>query len=70
MMRTGLRILGCHSEESVIIGDNMNTDIIAGTESGVDTVLVLSGVTDLEAVKTYAYQPTVILKGVGDIIRE
>ena len=35
-----------------------------------DTVLVLSGVTDLEAVKTYAYQPTVILKGVGDIIRE
>ena len=35
-----------------------------------DIVLVLSGVTDLEAVKTYAYQPTVILKGVGNIIRE
>lgn len=70
MMRTGLRLLGCHSEESVIIGDNMNTDIIAGTESGVDTVLVLSGVSDRDTVKAYAYQPTVILDGVGNIIQE
>lgn len=69
MMRTGLRLLGCHSEEPVIIGDNMNTDIIAGTESGEDTVLVLSGVSDRETAKSYAYQPTVILEGVGDIIR-
>ena len=45
----------------------MDTDIIAGTESGVDTVLVLSGVSDRETPKTYAYQPTVILDGVGCI---
>ena len=48
----------------------MNTDIIAGTESGVDTVLVLSGVSDRDTVKAYAYQPTVILDGVGNIIQE
>ena len=70
MMRTGLQLLGCHSEEAVIIGDNMNTDIIAGTESGVDTVLVLSGVSDINTPKTYAYQPTVILEGVGCIAKE
>ena len=45
----------------------MDTDIIAGTESGVDTVLVLSGVSDEETVKMFAYQPTVILDGVGSI---
>ena len=67
MMRTGLRLLGCHSEDAVIIGDRMDTDIVAGTESGVDTVLVLSGVSDMKTVQTYAYQPTVILDGVGDI---
>lgn len=68
MMRTGLRLLGCHSDESVIIGDRMDTDIIAGTESGVDTVLVLSGVSDLDTPKTFAFQPTMILNGVGDIV--
>ena len=69
MMRTGLRLLGCHTEESVVIGDRMDTDIIAGTESGIDTVLVLSGVSTRETPKTYAYQPTMILDGVGDIPR-
>jgi NagD protein len=67
MMRTGLRLLGCHSEDAVIIGDRMDTDIIAGTESGVDTVLVLTGVSDRDTPKNFAYQPTVILNGVGEI---
>ena len=69
MMRTGLRMLGCHSEDSVIIGDRMDTDIIAGTECGASTVLVLSGVSDIDTPKQYAYQPTVILDGVGDIVK-
>ena len=47
----------------------MDTDIVAGTESGADTVLVLSGVTDMETVRKYAYQPTVIFDGVGDIVK-
>lgn len=69
MMRTGLRLLGCHSDEAVIIGDNMDTDIIAGCESGVATVLVLSGVSTINTPKLYAYQPTMILNGVGDIVK-
>ena len=69
MMRTGLRMLGCHSEEAVIVGDRMDTDVIAGLESGADTVLVLSGVSDRATIQTYAYQPTMILDGVGDIAR-
>lgn len=70
MMRTGLRLLGCHSEEAVIIGDRMDTDIIAGTESGIATVLVLSGISDENTPSKYAYQPTVILPGVGEIVKK
>lgn len=67
MMRTGLRILGVHSEDAVMIGDRMDTDIVAGIESGLDTVLVLSGVTDRNEIKKYPYQPRLVLNGVGDI---
>ncbi len=67
MMRTGLKLLGVHSEESVIIGDRMDTDIIAGIESGLDTVLVLSGVTSREEYLNFPYRPRLILEGVGDI---
>ena len=69
MMRTGLKLLGCHSADAVIIGDRMDTDIVAGLETGVSTVLVLSGVSTVETVKTYAYRPSMILDGVGEIVR-
>ncbi len=67
MMRTGLRLLDIHSQDAAIIGDRMDTDIVAGIESGLDTVLVLSGVTAREDLHKYAYCPRVILNGVGDI---
>ncbi len=69
MMRTGLRLLNCHSGDSVMIGDRMDTDIISGMESGMSTVLVLSGVSTLETLKTYAYRPNLVLNGVGDIVK-
>ena len=69
MMRTGLKLLGCHSADAVLIGDRMDTDIISGIESGIDTVLVLSGVSTRETVKTYAYRPSLIASGVGDIVK-
>lgn len=69
MMRTGLRILGCHSGDAVMVGDRMDTDVISGMESGMSTVLVLSGVSTEETVKTYAYRPTIVLDGVGDIVK-
>lgn len=69
MMRTGLNILGCHSAEAVMIGDRMDTDVISGMESGMSTVLVLSGISSEETLKKFAYRPTIILNGVGDIPR-
>ena len=69
MMRTGLRLLNCHSADAVMVGDRMDTDIISGLESGMSTVLVLSGVSTPESIKTFAYRPTVVLDGVGDIVR-
>ena len=69
MMRTGLRILGCHSGDAVMVGDRMDTDVISGMESGMSTVLGLSGVSTAETVKTYAYRPTIVLDGVGDIVK-
>lgn len=69
MMRTGLRLLNCHSAEAVIIGDRMDTDIVAGTESGIATVLVLTGVSTRDTVRKYAYQPTVIMDGIGSLVQ-
>lgn len=68
MMRTGLKLLGVHSDEAAIIGDRMDTDIVAGIESGLDTALVLSGVSSRETVKQFPYRPRLILNGVGDIV--
>ena len=68
MMRTGLKKLNCHSGEAVMVGDRMDTDVISGMESGMSTVLVLSGVSTRETIKTYAYRPSMVLDGVGDIV--
>ena len=55
MMRTGLRLLGVHSHEAAMIGDRMDTDIVAGIETGLDTVLVLSGCTTRKDVENYLF---------------
>lgn len=68
MMRTGLRILNCHSADAVMVGDRMDTDVISGLESGMSTVLVLSGVTSREELRTFAFRPSAVLDGVGDIV--
>ena len=67
MMRHGLKRLGVSREEAVIVGDRMDTDVIAGIESDMDTILVLSGVTNRETMKTFPYRPHYVLDGVGDI---
>lgn len=69
MMRSALRKLNCHSGEAVMIGDRMDTDVVTGLESGMSTVLVLSGMSTRETLKQYAYQPSIILNGVGDVPR-
>jgi NagD protein len=67
MMRTALNYLDVHSENAVMIGDRMDTDIVAGVESGLETILVLTGVTRREDVRRYPYQPTRIVESVAEI---
>jgi len=67
MMRTALNYLGVHSENTVIVGDRMDTDIVAGVESGMETILVLSGVTSRQDVSRYPYRPTRILSSGAEI---
>ncbi|HEU5346840.1 MAG TPA: HAD-IIA family hydrolase [Ktedonobacterales bacterium] len=67
MMRSALRKINGHSESSMMIGDRMDTDIIAGTEAGMTTTLVLTGVTSREAVARFPYRPIHIVESVADI---
>lgn len=69
IMRHALKRLGSKPEDSAIIGDRMDTDIIAGIESGIDTILVLSGVSTQLTVMLFPYRPGYILNGVGDILK-
>jgi NagD protein len=68
MMRNALKRLGCQREETAIVGDRMDTDIIAGVEAEITTVLVLSGVTKPADIARFAYRPNYVLNGVGDIV--
>lgn len=67
MMRTALNYLDVHSEDTIMVGDNMATDIIGGIESGMATILVLSGVTSRADVARFPYQPSHIVESVADI---
>lgn len=68
MMRTGLKLLSCRSEDTIIVGDRMDTDIIAGIESEIDTILVLSGVSDIHTPSEFPYRPKYVFNSIGDII--
>jgi len=69
MMRIALKKIGCSTEETVIIGDRMDTDIIAGIESEIETCLVLSGITTTDMINNYPYTPDFVLNGVCDIVK-
>lgn len=67
MMRQALRRIGCRREDTVIIGDRMDTDVIAGLESEISPILVMTGVTSRTDLDSFAYQPHYVLDGVGRI---
>ena len=67
MMRAALRFIGAHSEETVMVGDRMDTDVVAGMESGMETILVLTGVATQAEVSKSPYRPTRILPSVAEI---
>lgn len=70
MMRMALNYLGVHSENTTMIGDRMDTDIVGGVQAGLDTILVLSGVTRREDVQRFSYQPSQVVDSVAALISE
>ena len=70
MVREGLNTLGAHSESTVMVGDRMDTDMLAGIEAGLETILVLSGTTRAEEVDRFPYRPTRIVDSVADLVGE
>jgi NagD protein len=69
IMRHAIQKIGCRLEDTLIVGDRMDTDIIAGIESGIETALVLSGITGREDLMMFPYQPTYIFDRASDIIQ-
>ena len=67
MMRSALRRLGVHSEDTTMIGDRMDTDMVAGIESGMKTILVLTGVTRQEDIERFPYRPSRVAPSVAEI---
>jgi NagD protein len=68
MFRSAMNRIEAHSETTAMIGDRMDTDIIAGMEAGLLTVLVLSGVTTEDEIETFPYRPSQVLKSVADLV--
>lgn len=70
MIRDALNILGAHSQSTVMVGDRMDTDVLAGVEAGVETVLVLSGFTQPADIDRYICQPSRVVNSIADLIDE
>jgi len=68
MMRTALNVVGGHSESTAMIGDRMDTDIVAGVEAGLETILVLTGVTRKEEVERFPFRPSHVVPSIADVI--
>jgi NagD protein len=70
MMREALRAIDAHSESTVMIGDRMDTDVVAGIEAGLQTILVLSGITTREEAQRFPFLPSRIVESVADLVDE
>jgi NagD protein len=70
MMRSALNAIEAHSEETAMIGDRMDTDIISGLEAGLETILVLTGVTTRADAERFPFRASRILDSVADLVPE
>jgi NagD protein len=68
MMRSALNAIEAHSETTAMIGDRMDTDVVAGLEAGLHTILVLTGVTQVGETERYSYRPSRIVDSVADLL--
>jgi NagD protein len=62
--------IGAHSENTGMIGDRMDTDIVAGIEAGLHTILVLTGISDQTEIEKYPFRPDEVLNGVFELLDE
>jgi NagD protein len=70
MMRAGLNRIEAHSETSAMIGDRMDTDVLAGLEAGMETVLVLTGLTTTADIDRYPFKPSRVVNSIADLVEE
>jgi len=70
MMRSALNSIQAHSETTAMIGDRMDTDVLCGLEAGLETILVLTGISNRDEIGRYPYQPSRIVESVADLIDE
>jgi len=70
MVREGMNTPGAHSETTVMVGDRMDTDMVAGLEAGLETILVLSGMTAAADVDRFPYRPSRVVASVADLVAE
>src|SRR3954466_2142439 len=68
MMRSALNRIDAHSETGVMVGDRMDTDVIAGLEAGLRTILVLTGSTRPDQVQRFPYRPTEVVDSIADVV--
>ncbi|MFI1971740.1 HAD-IIA family hydrolase [Streptomyces cinnamoneus] len=68
MMRAGLNAIGAHSETSAMIGDRMDTDVLAGLEAGMETFLVLTGLTRPEEIDLHPFRPSRVVDSIADLV--
>ncbi|WP_188940180.1 HAD-IIA family hydrolase [Nakamurella endophytica] len=68
MMRSALRAIGAHSESTLMIGDRMDTDVIAGLEAGLSTILVLTGISNLDTIERYPFRPSLVVDSIADLV--
>ena len=68
MFRSALNKIGAHSHNTVMIGDRMDTDVVAGMEAGLHTILVLTGISDPAEIEKFPFRPDEILDSVADLL--